>query len=351
VHDKPSISEYFGVLAPHPAAERDARQGDWAVERRDEINEELARRGPAVWYSKIEVIKESGLFTSPNAIDTTAAMFFSYFGWVPADLEGMRVLDIGAFSGAMTFYAEDCGAEVVALDIQDPQTNGFGVIHSIRRSTATHVVASVYDLHPDLFGAFDVVVFSGVHYHLKHPLLALERLNSVTRPGGAMLTLGSAGDYWLHKPEATTIGLDFSTISSPDNTVGANEIPLLGFYRDTYMKDESNWFIPNTKALADMISVSGYEIISAHTFPTDLPDNAGRIACAIISARKAGEPKGEYPTDVYSRVRKLHGSGTVTTPFSVPTWYELELARRTAVRHQSMPAEIAASGTGSTADR
>jgi hypothetical protein len=85
----------------------------------------------------------------------------------------------------MTFYAEDCGADVVALDIQDPQTNGFGVLHDIRKSSATHVTASIYDIHPDLFGTFDVVVFSGVHYHLKHPLLALERLSSVTAIGGS----------------------------------------------------------------------------------------------------------------------------------------------------------------------
>jgi SAM-dependent methyltransferase len=214
---------------------------------------------------------------------------------------------------------------VVALDIQRPETNGFRVIHDLRQSTTTHVVASIYDLHPDLFGTFDVVIFSGVHYHLKHPLLGLERLNSVTRPGGALLTLGSAGDYWLHEPGSPSIGVDFSTVVT-GGTATLNEIPLLAFYRDGYMQDSSNWFVPNTKALADMIVASGYEVLSAATFPTDLPEG-GRIACAVILARKTGEPTAEYLPEVYAHVRKLAG-GDGARPFTIPTWYELEHARR-----------------------
>jgi len=332
VHDHHTIGEYFSVLPPYSAADRDSRNVEWAAEHRDEITTELAQRGPERWYSKIEIIKGSDVFTSPNWIDTTAERFFTSFGWTAKDLDGKRLLDIGAFSGSMSFYAEDCGAEVLSLDIQDPATNGFSAIHSLRRSTATHVIASIYDLHPDLFGKFDVIVFSGVHYHLKHPLLALERLSAVTRPEGAMLALGSAGDYWLHKSQEPSIGLDLSSMRSSDGTVAPNEIPLLGFYSDTYMGDDSNWFIPNTEALADMIAASGFEILSANTYPTELP-GGGRIACAVIEARKTGEPKGEYRADVYAHVRRFGESSTVTTPFSIPTWYELERANRAAVDH------------------
>jgi tRNA (mo5U34)-methyltransferase len=193
-----SVDEYFNVLQTHPAGE--ARDAAWALENEASIRDELTARGPDCWYSKIEIIKGSGPFTEPHSIETPPETFYNSFGYGPAELVNKRVLDVGTFAGSMTFYAEDCGADVVALDIQDPQTNGFGVLHDIRKSSATHVTASIYDIHPDLFGTFDVVVFSGVQYHLKHPLLALERLSSVTAIGGELLALGTAADHWLHAP-------------------------------------------------------------------------------------------------------------------------------------------------------
>jgi SAM-dependent methyltransferase len=316
-------------LPPHAGGE--VRDAAWAVEHEPEIRVQLAARGPELWYSKIEIIKDSKLFTEPNSIDTTAEVFFYSFGYGPEQLAGKRVLDIGAFAGSMTFYAEDCGAEVVALDIQDPQTNGFGVLHEIRRSTAAHVTASIYDIHPDLFGTFDVIVFSGVHYHLKHPLLALERLNAVTRPGGELLALGTAADFWLHEVGAKESGADLATITRenmPALTVESLAVlPLLGFYRDTFMGDTSNWFIPTTPALADMIGAAGYEVLTAATFPTHLSDDSTAIACAVIKARKVGPPDPEYAPDVYGTLRRI-GTGTPSATFSIPTWYELERALR-----------------------
>ena len=37
--------------------------------------------------------------------------------------------------------------------------------------------ASVYDLNPKTFASFDLVFFFSVLYHLRHPLLALEKIH------------------------------------------------------------------------------------------------------------------------------------------------------------------------------
>lgn len=154
------LHEFFRVLPPHHADEKAAHGQAWAAAHESKIREELRRFGPPERYSRTDVILGSKIFTEPNSIDTTAEMFFRSFGFEPNDLKGKRLLDIGAFAGGMSFFAEDCGATVVAVDIQDPRTNGFEVLHRIRRSTVTHVLASIYDIHPDLFGLFDIVVFS-----------------------------------------------------------------------------------------------------------------------------------------------------------------------------------------------
>jgi tRNA (mo5U34)-methyltransferase len=326
------IAEYFRVLPPKEKSEKDLRDADWAIEHQSEIQGELERRGPGIWYSRIEVVKASGIFTHPNAVDDTAELFYRSFGLGPNDLLGKRILDVGAFSGGMSYFAEDCGAEVVALDIQNPETNGFGVIHDVRRSTVTHVTASIYDIHPELFGSFDVIVFSGVHYHLKHPLLAMERLSAVTKMGGELLALGAAADYWLHKPGAETAGVNLASINGPDfkgkEVDNLNEIPILGFYKNAYMQDESNWFVPNTLALADMIAASGYDIALKATYPIHQRLINGPTACALVKATKVGEPKPEYSVDVYAHVRRLSGTETPSSTFSIPTWYELARERR-----------------------
>jgi hypothetical protein len=114
-----SVDEYFNVLQTHPAGE--ARDAAWALENEASIRDELTARGPDCWYSKIEIIKGSGPFTEPHSIETPPETFYNSFGYGPAELVNKRVLDVGAFAGSMTFCAEGCGADVVALDIQDPQ--------------------------------------------------------------------------------------------------------------------------------------------------------------------------------------------------------------------------------------
>jgi len=97
---------------------------------------------------------------------------------IPEDLRGKRVLDIGAWDGWYSFELERRGAEVLAIDVWDNPR-----FHEMRDRLGSRVdyrLLDVYDLDPSSVGRFDVVLFLGVLYHLKHPLLALERVCSVT---------------------------------------------------------------------------------------------------------------------------------------------------------------------------
>jgi tRNA (mo5U34)-methyltransferase len=97
---------------------------------------------------------------------------------IPADLTGKRVLDIGAWDGWYSFEMERRGGEVMAVDCWDNPR-----FHEVRTALKSHVEyrqMDVYDLTPDTVGRFDIVLFMGVLYHLKHPLLALERICAIT---------------------------------------------------------------------------------------------------------------------------------------------------------------------------
>ena len=105
----------------------------------------------------------------------------SYCG-VPEDLSGKRVLDVGAWNGGFTFECERRGAaEVVAYSLENPDQTGFNRLKALLGSQATYQVGSVYNLDARQLGQFDVILFLGVLYHLRYPLLAADKLRAVTR--------------------------------------------------------------------------------------------------------------------------------------------------------------------------
>lgn len=78
------------------------------------------------------------------------------------------------------------GAEVVAIDYALPNITGFNVAAKIFGSKVPYIVENVYDLNLETYGAFDIVLFLGVIYHLRNPLLALDKIHSVVKPGGLL---------------------------------------------------------------------------------------------------------------------------------------------------------------------
>jgi 2-polyprenyl-3-methyl-5-hydroxy-6-metoxy-1,4-benzoquinol methylase len=127
------------------------------------------------WFQKIEVIP--GLYSPGWSNPATEKL--PYFG-LPDDLTGMRVLDIGCAEGFFSFEAEKRGArEVIGIDSFPDSIRRFNIVKSARQSNATAFLMNVYDLEPKRLGTFDLVLFYGVFYHLKHPQYALERIRSI----------------------------------------------------------------------------------------------------------------------------------------------------------------------------
>ena len=127
------------------------------------------------WFHKIEIAP--GLETPGWSDPVTEKLPF--FG-MPEDLTGKRVLDIGCAEGFFSFEAEARGArEVVAIDSFPDSIRRFNIVREARQSNATAFLMNVYDLDPDRLGTFDLVLFYGVFYHLKHPQLALEAIQKV----------------------------------------------------------------------------------------------------------------------------------------------------------------------------
>lgn len=211
-----------------------------------------------VWHQKFELVPG---VTTPGGNDI--ARLLDRAG-VPADLTGMSVLDIGTSNGGVSFLLERRGAaRVVAVDIASPDWFGFEQLRTFLGSGAVFVQGNIYDLPGVLAEEFDVVLFFGVLYHLRHPLLALDNLR--------MLTRGEA----------------FIETHVSDHELGdLAERPLVRFYRkDELGEDGSNWFAPTTAALIEWCESAGFSPELMGTWP-----NPARRA-TIRARRTAGDPE------------------------------------------------------------
>jgi len=98
-----------------------------------------------------------------------------------------RVLDIGCRDGLFSLQAERLGAaEVIGID-NDLSRGAVEVVLPYLQSKVKMYEVNVYDLTPEAFGKFGIVVFPGVLYHLRYPMWALKRVRDVLHPEGWLL--------------------------------------------------------------------------------------------------------------------------------------------------------------------
>lgn len=180
------------------------------------------------------------------------------------DLTGKSVLDVGAGDGYFSFAAERMGASrVVALDTGAwRQPGGKDRFDTTKIELCSQVEETELDLlalAPEAVGQFDVVLFLGLLYHMRHPLLALERVASVTRELLVVQTL-----------------VDMTFLRSP----------AAAFYPAEMLHDDTNWWGPNRAAVLAMLRAVGF----ARVVPFRLKRlSAAHILGLPARARIAGE--------------------------------------------------------------
>ncbi len=165
---------------------------------------------------------------------------------IPADLTGNRVLDIGTWDGWFAFEMEKRGAEVVAVDNWDNPR--FREMHAVYNSRVEYRILDMYELTPERVGRFNIVLFMGVLYHLKHPLLALELVCDLTRELACV-------DSFILRDE---------------------QRPVMAFFENDEMGgQEDNWCGPSLPCLIAMCRTAGF----ARAEPLGLLEHSATVAC------------------------------------------------------------------------
>jgi tRNA (mo5U34)-methyltransferase len=209
---------------------------------------EISRLGP--WFHNLHL--PDGLQTAPDHFLGD----FPRYKWerlgphLPERLDGWTALDIGCNAGYYSFELARRGARVLGIDLDT---------HYLRQATwAARELGwdrqvefrrmQVYEL-PSLGQEFDLVLFLGVFYHLRYPLLGLDLVARCTRRMLAFQTL-------------TLPGMELHPDTS-DRPIDAREDlllpgwPRMAFIEQRFAGDPTNWWVPNHAGVEAMLRSAG----------------------------------------------------------------------------------------------
>jgi SAM-dependent methyltransferase len=230
----------------------------------------LAEDTTIVWHQRLQLAPD---VSSPGRHDIESLLDLVGF---PQHLDGKSVLDVGTCNGGSAFIAELRGASrVVGVDIYDPSWFGFDKLASALGSRVEFLKASIYELPALLREKFDYVLFLGVLYHLRHPLLAVDSLRSLT-----------SGTLYVESAVC------------PDLEAAAH----CNFYPGAYRGDSSNWFVPSERCLSDWFASSGFTVHRSASWPETTPERAMLVATPTERAFLAASY--EVPLEVTTSISR-----------------------------------------------
>lgn len=204
------------------------------------------------WFHNMDL---GGVRTAPNHFlyDYPQVKFDSFSHVLPADLTGKSVLDIGCNGGFYSMEMKRRGAaRVLGIDFDDRYLAQARLAAEVRGHDIEFRKLSVYEVG-HLREQFDLVIFMGVFYHLRHPLLALDLIHEhVTRD---MLLFQS-----LQRGSATEVPVaeDYAFFdAAPFEEPG---YPKMHFVEHRYCTDPTNWWLPNSACVQAMLRSTGFRI-------------------------------------------------------------------------------------------
>jgi tRNA (mo5U34)-methyltransferase len=217
----------------------------------EEIEERVRELGD--WFQNIDL---HGIPSAPNHFlgDYPAVKWQRFAAAVPEDLPGKSVLDIGCNAGFYSIEMKRRGAgRVLGIDSEPMYLAQGRFAAEVLGMEIEFRQLSVYDV-AQLREKFDLVIFMGVLYHLRHPLLALDLIRehvagdlllfqSMQRGSQEVGTLTSDYDFW-----------ETDVFDRPD-------FPRMHFIEKRYAHDPTNWWIPNRACVEAMLRSARFRIL------------------------------------------------------------------------------------------
>jgi len=218
---------------------------------RAQIRERAAALGS--WFHNIDL---DGVPTAPDHFlnDYPNVKWRRFSHAVPQDLTGKTVLDIGCNAGFYSIEMKQRGADrVLGIDFDERYLDQARFAAEVKDQDIEFRLLSVYDV-AELRERFDIVLFMGLLYHLRHPLLALDLIHEhVARD----LLIYQSMQRGSPDIDPVRENYDFFEQAHFD----APGYPKMHFIEHEYANDWTNWWAPNAACSAAMLRSAGFEVL------------------------------------------------------------------------------------------
>lgn len=239
----------------------------------DAVAQEARQLGP--WFHNLHL---------PGGVQTEPRHFlgdFPAFKWhrietaLPSDLRGWTALDVGCNAGFYSFELAKRGATVTGVDVDE---------HYLRQA---QWAARQYDMDGqvqfrqmhvyDLARTaehYDLVLFMGLFYHLRHPLLALDILAAKTDRLMLFQTFTSE-DAQVH-PWVDNFELPQRDMMAKPGW------PRMAFIESSFSGDPTNWWAANHACCIAMLRSASLHVISQPEPEVYLCERQGPISPLVL---------------------------------------------------------------------
>jgi tRNA (mo5U34)-methyltransferase len=219
---------------------------------RDEIRRRAEALGP--WFHNIVL---NGVATAPNHFlgDYPSVKWRSFSDAIPDDLTGRTVLDIGCNGGFYSIEMKRRGAaRVLGVDFDEDYLAQARFAAQVTGLDIEFRKLSVYDVGA-LKEKFDVVLFMGVLYHLRHPLLALDLVHEHVAKDLLVFQSMQRGSKEVDEVAENPHFWETEHFDRPG-------YPKLHFIERRYADDPTNWWVPNAACAEAMLRSAGFAIVA-----------------------------------------------------------------------------------------
>jgi tRNA (mo5U34)-methyltransferase len=208
----------------------------------------------APWFHNMNL---KGVWTAPDHFlgDYPGSKFRRFEAQLPNDLHGLSVLDIGCNAGFYSIEMKSRGASrVVGIDSDERYLEQARLAAEVLGydEDVEFMRLDVYDVGA-IGEKFDLVIFMGVLYHLRHPLLALDLIRE--HVAADMLLFQS-----MQRGSKHVLDLEQDYEFAETAIFFESSFPKLHFIENQYSHDWTNWWVPNRACTEAMLRSAGFSI-------------------------------------------------------------------------------------------
>jgi tRNA (mo5U34)-methyltransferase len=218
----------------------------------ESIRERITQLGP--WFHNMTL---AGVETAPDHFlgDYPAQHWRVFENVLPWDLHGRTILDVGCNAGFFAIKMKQRGADrVVGIDSDARYLAQARLAAELSNTSIELRHLTVYEVAA-LRERFDIVLFLGVLYHLRHPLLALDLLHEHVVGDQLLFQTMIRGSDDVLPIERDYPFRETDVFDTPG-------FPRLHFVEHKYAGDATNWWIPNQACAQAMLRSAGFEVVT-----------------------------------------------------------------------------------------